>query len=858
MSEDDNVVLIEIDCNERIKQILIYLIFVLHDASLAPEQPPLKFVMSQEKTNEKERETLMESLIIEDTIQKENIPFYQYAEFENVKLISRNVYKAIFKTSQEIVALKCVYLNDDFTLDNLISEIKRHRKFEIHDCILKFYGITRQKNTKNYMIILEYVNEGSLRQYLKTNFQKMDWNAKLNLAKQIANVLMFLHSNDIIHGRLNSKNILIHNGNIKLNDLGSIDSLRFLTNNFDTIQYMDPQHLELSTIGKDKSSDIFKLGIILCEISNGNPPFEMESLSNIDFLNNIVKGKREMTISGTPQKYEEIYTDCWKHNENSRPNISQIVKNLSEIIISDASVEATHSNLYDVTDEIISVRFEKSNKNSELKLDPPLIDASVEAVVFIKDVFEFFIDIPAKQGTYLQPILFKNYIRKQKKNPAKILYEMIRYPSHCWFTSLIGFFYQHGIGTVVDNQMAFKFFNLAAANEIIDMNNIASNLLIRKFYKVNKEMGHIYLAKMYLDGIGIEKDLKKGFQIYSKVADEGSHIALNCMACCYENGHGVEKSKKKALKLYLKSAEKGNLVAQSNVGICCENGIGIAIDETKAFQCFKKSASAGNFNSMCNVGYSYECGIGVGEDEKEAFEWYLKAAEKGSPKTQYNVGNCYKHGCCGINRDEIYSKVADEGSHIALNCMACCYENGHGVEKSKKKALKLYLKSAEKGNLVAQSNVGICCENGIGIAIDETKAFQCFKKSASAGNFNSMCNVGYSYECGIGVGEDEKEAFEWYLKAAEKGSPKTQYNVGNCYKHGCCGINRDEVKAFKWYKKAAENDHADSQYMIGKCFYEGCGIKKDIVNAIHWLNKAKENGNTYANELLEEIISNIM
>ncbi|RHZ70071.1 hypothetical protein Glove_275g52 [Diversispora epigaea] len=482
--------------------------------------------MSQEKINEKERETLMESLIIEDTIQKENIPFYQYAEFENVKLISRNVYKAIFKTSQEIVALKCVYLNDNFTLDNLISEIKRHRKFEIHDCINKFYGITRQKNTKNYMIILEYVNEGSLRQYLKTNFQKMDWNAKLNLAKQIANVLMFLHSNDIIHGRLNSKNILIHNGNIKLNDLESIDSLRFLTNNFDTIQYMDPQHLELSTIGKDKSSDIFKLGIILWEISNGNPPFEMESLSNIDFLNNIVKGKREMTISGTPQKYEEIYTDCWKHNENSRPNISQIisngnppfemeslsnidflnnivkgkremtisgtpqkyeeiytdcwkhnensrpnisqiVKNLSEIIISDASVESAHSNLYHVTvtDEIISVRFEKSNKNSELKLDPPFIDASVEAVAFIKNVFEFFIDIPAKQGIHLQPTLFKNYIREQKKNPAKILYEMIRYPSHYWFTSLIGFFYQHGIGTVVDNQMAFKFFDLAASNK---------------------------------------------------------------------------------------------------------------------------------------------------------------------------------------------------------------------------------------------------------------------------------------------------------------------------------------------------------------------------------------------------------
>ena len=73
---------------------------------------------------------------------------------------------------------------------------------------------------------------------------------------------------------------------------------------------MDSQYLELfSTIGKNKSSDIFGLGIILWEISSGNPFFEMESSSsNVDLLNNIAKGKREMAILGTPQKYEEIYT----------------------------------------------------------------------------------------------------------------------------------------------------------------------------------------------------------------------------------------------------------------------------------------------------------------------------------------------------------------------------------------------------------------------------------------------------------------------------------------------------------------------------------------------------------------------
>ncbi|RHZ70100.1 hypothetical protein Glove_275g24 [Diversispora epigaea] len=664
--------------------------------------------MSQGKTNEKELETWMDNLIIEDIIQKENIPFNQYSEFQNVKLITTNIFKATFKISQKTVALKNVYLNDNdkFALDDLIIEIKRHRKLEIHNSILKFYGITKQENTNNYMIILEFINEGSLRQYLKINFQKMNWSAKLNLAKQIANVLMFLHSNDVIHGKFNSENILVHNGNIKLNDFGLTkvmsDSLRFFTNNLDPIQYMDSQHLELfSTIGKNKSSDIFGLGIILWEISSGNFPFEMESYSNVDLLNYIEKGEREMAIPGTPQKYKEIYIDCWKHNGNSRPDISQVVKLLSEIIISDASVkfETPHSQLYNA----INVKLENlnmQNEDSEIKLDPPCVDVKTEVNDFINDLFECLIDISKKQVRKVQPIMIKKYIRDHKKNPVKILYEMIRHPSYYLYTSLIGFFYQQGIGTVVDNQMAFKFFNLAA-NEI-DMKNISSNLSIRKFYNINKEMGNIYLAHMYLLGIGIEKDLKKGFQIYSKFAGEGSHRALNCMGYCYGMGFGVEKYEKKALELYFKSAKKGNLVALSNVGFCYDNGVGVATDETKAFQCRIKSALSGNIDTMHDVGCCYESGIGVDKDEKEAFKWYLKAAEKGHPIGQHNLGYYYELGY-GINRDEVkafewYKKAAENDHADSQYVLGKCFYEGYGTKKDIIKAIYWLTKAKESEN----------------------------------------------------------------------------------------------------------------------------------------------------------------
>ncbi|RHZ73026.1 hypothetical protein Glove_233g29 [Diversispora epigaea] len=662
--------------------------------------------MSQGKTNKKEWETWMDNLTIEEIIQKENIPFYKYSKFYNVKLITANIFKATFKISQKTVILKNVYLNDNnkFTLDNLINEIKRHRKLETHDSIIKFYGITKQENTKNHMIILEYVNEGSLRQYLKTNFQKMDWNAKLNFAKQIANGLMFLHSNDVIHGKFNSENILVHNGIIKFNVFGLTklitDSLSFFTNNFGPIQYMDPRYLGL--FSKNKNSDIFGLGIILWEISSGDPPFEIEFSSNFNLLNNISKGKMEIDIPGTPHKYKEIYTDCRNHNENLRPDISQVVKNLSEITISDTNFEfETHqSQPYNDTD------FKLENLNlqnePEIKPDPPFVE---EINGFIKDLFETLIDIRKKQIRNMQQIVIKNYIIEHKRNPVEILSEMIRHPSYYLFASLIGFFYQYGIGTVVDYQMAFKFFNLAA-NEIIDVSASSFNSSsLRKLYYINKEFSTIFLADMYLYGLGVEKDTEKASQIYNELASKESHIALIILAYCYNNGLGVEKNEEKAFELHSKSAEKGNLVAQSNVGVCYEFGAGITKNEVKGFQCHMKSALAGSIEAMFNVGDSYENGIGVREDKKEAFKWYLKAAEKEHNVSQCKVGNCYKNGY-GINIDQVkafewYKKAAENGNTKSQYMLGDCFNEGYGTKKDIVKAIYWLNKAKENGNLPA-------------------------------------------------------------------------------------------------------------------------------------------------------------
>jgi len=48
-------------------------------------------------------------------------------------------------------------------------------------------------------MVLEYANQGNLREYLKKNFASLQWNEKIQMALDIICGLKCLHFNQIIH-----------------------------------------------------------------------------------------------------------------------------------------------------------------------------------------------------------------------------------------------------------------------------------------------------------------------------------------------------------------------------------------------------------------------------------------------------------------------------------------------------------------------------------------------------------------------------------------------------------------------------------------------------------------------------------
>src|ERR1051325_7345734 len=78
--------------------------------------------------------------------------------------------------------------------------------------IIKCYGITKDPETNNFMMVMEYAQYGSLRQHLDKIFNSLNWSHKLYSLIYIAAGLNQIHENGLIHRDFHCGNILNNNG----------------------------------------------------------------------------------------------------------------------------------------------------------------------------------------------------------------------------------------------------------------------------------------------------------------------------------------------------------------------------------------------------------------------------------------------------------------------------------------------------------------------------------------------------------------------------------------------------------------------------------------------------------------------
>ncbi len=202
-------------------------------------------------------------------------------QYKLIEVIARSGMASIFKAIDQVdgstVAIKVPYMQFE---SDVVFYGRFQREEEVgrrlnHPNIIKV--LTPKRKSRMY-IAMEYVEGLSLRAAMREP-GGMPTEKALDIARQICEAMVYMHSQGVVHRDLKPENILVtHDGEIKIMDFGIAldESARRLTwsglsSTIGTPDYMAPE--QVSGRRGDVRTDIYSLGVILYEMLTGNLPY---------------------------------------------------------------------------------------------------------------------------------------------------------------------------------------------------------------------------------------------------------------------------------------------------------------------------------------------------------------------------------------------------------------------------------------------------------------------------------------------------------------------------------------------------------------------------------------------------------
>jgi len=118
-------------------------------------------------------------------------------------------------------------------------------------------------------------------------------------------------------------------------------------------------------------------------------------------------------------------------------------------------------------------------------------------------------------------------------------------------------------------------------------------------------------------------------------------------------------------------------------------------------------------------------------------------------------------------------------------------------------------KRAKAKDAEAQVQLGRMYEEGDGILRDSKEAVRWFGQAANAGNREGQYLYALALMDGRGVVQDYQAAFKWLETAAKGGHPAAEFQLGRMYYKGM-GIPVDKAKAYIWFNLAAARGNEEA------------------------------------------------